>query len=204
SELQAAHERAQSTVDTRESERRALAQIEMQLVETRAQATAASADAHRIETERAAARERVDQLAQQQRESRERHRSAASDGPASAEPDTERTRLEDDLAKARTTIAAAEEPQTEAPARSADIRERLAGLTADRDAARARLGILDDDDERAIGAREVMLADIANLTEETRSLHVKVEGMRQGVTEGDGALERARQERERLAAQQLQ
>ncbi|HEY1429121.1 MAG TPA: AAA family ATPase, partial [Candidatus Tumulicola sp.] len=204
SELQAAHERSQSTVETRESERRSLAQIEMQLVETRAQATAASADAHRIETERATARERVEQLAQLQRESRERHRNAATGRPAGEESDSQRAQLEEALASARATIAAAEERQTEAASRSADIRERLAGLTADRDAARARRGILDDDDERAIGAREVMLADIAGLAEETRSLHAKVEGMRHGVTEGDGALERARQERERMAAQQLQ
>ncbi len=204
SELQTAHERSQSAVETRENERRSLAQIEMQLVEIRTQSTSASADVRRVESERAAARQRVDELARLQRESRERQHQAATDHAAIVEPDSPRAQLESALAQARETIGSAEERQTEAATRSADIRERLAGLTADRDAARARLGILDDDVERSVGAREVMLADIAGLAEETRSLHARVEGLRRGVAEGDGALERARQERERLASQQLQ
>jgi chromosome segregation protein len=176
----------------------------MQLVELRAQTSAASADARRVDAERSTAVARVNELTARRRESSERFRSSDAVAPATAESDAERARLENELAAARATIGQAEDRQSEAAARSADIRERLAALTADRDAARARRGILDDDDERAIGAREIMLADIATLVEETRSLHARVEGMRRGVSDGDAELERARQQRERLAAEQLQ
>jgi chromosome segregation protein len=203
-ELAAGHERAQATVEARESERRSLAHVDMQLVELRAQAAAADADARRVEAERAAAVARIEELTTRRRESQERHRDSATGEPAGAQSDVERARLEDELAKARVRIGQAEEHQSEAAARSADIRERLAALTADRDAARARRGILDDDGERAIDAREVMLADIATLAEETRSLHAHIEGIRRGVTDGDAELQRARTERERLAAEQLQ
>jgi chromosome segregation protein len=203
-ELAAGHKRAQTAIDTRESERRALAHVDMQLVELRAQAAAAAADARRIDSERVAAVARVEELTARQRESQERHRNNQTTAPSGTESDAERARLEDELAKARVTIGQAEERQSEGAARSADIRERLAALTADRDAARARRGILDDDGERATDAREVMLADIATLAEETRSLHARVEGIRRGVTDGDAELDRARRERERFASEQLQ
>ncbi len=54
----------------------------------------------------------------------------------------------------------------------------LAALTAERDAAAARLGMLDQDSERARTAREEMLAEIATLAEQTRASHAHVEGLR--------------------------
>jgi chromosome segregation protein len=202
--LQAAHERAQTAIDARENERRGLANLDLQMAELRAQAAAAATEARRTETESAAASARVEELAVLQRESREQRRVAETTAVAGDETDADRTRLEGDLAQARSTIGQAEERQTHAASRASDIRERLAGLGADRDAARARLGILDVDEKRAIGARELMLADIATLADETRSLHVRIEGERRGVNDGDAALEHARRDRDRIAATQLE
>ncbi|MGC1380265.1 MAG: AAA family ATPase, partial [Candidatus Baltobacteraceae bacterium] len=75
-------------------------------------------------------------------------------------------------------------------------------LTAERDAAKARLGMLDQNSERAGTAREQMLAEIASLVEETRTAHAHVEGLGRGVAAIDGELETARRERERLVDQQ--
>ncbi len=141
--LQAAHERAQTAIDTRENERRALANLDLQMAELRAQAAAAATEAQRTETEAAAASARVEELAVLQRESREQRRAAETIAVAGDETDADRTRLEGDLARARSTIGHAEERQVQAASRASDIRERLAALAADRDAARARLGILD-------------------------------------------------------------
>jgi chromosome segregation protein len=104
------------------------------------------------------------------------------------------------LSRVREAIVGAESAVVAASARAADLRERAAALSAERDAAKARLGMLDQDSERAGSAREEMLAEIVELMEETRHSHARVEGLRGGVVTLDAQLEGARQEREGLVA----
>ena len=85
-----------------------------------------------------------------------------------------------------------------------DLRERVAGLSAERDAARGRLGMLDQDGERARTAREKMLAEISSLMEQTRAAHARIEGLRHGVGDLDVRLDVARREREELTNRQAQ
>ncbi|MGA8797837.1 MAG: AAA family ATPase, partial [Candidatus Cybelea sp.] len=99
-------------------------------------------------------------------------------------------------------IAAAQTAQTAASAHAADLRERAGGLAAERDAANARLGMLDQDRARAGLARERMLAEIGLLMEETRSAHLHLEGLRRGVLSLDARLEESRKEREELVTGQ--
>ncbi|MGB8797203.1 MAG: AAA family ATPase, partial [Candidatus Aquilonibacter sp.] len=83
-------------------------------------------------------------------------------------------------------------------------RERSAALTAERDASRGRLGMLDQNSERARLAREQMLAEIGGLAEQTRNAHAHVEGLRHGVSDLDAKLDVARRERETMANGLLQ
>ena len=64
--------------------------------------------------------------------------------------------------------------------------------------------MLDEDSQRGGLAREEMLAQIAALMEETRTVHARVEGLRGGIAALDGELEAARGERETLGTAQTQ
>src|SRR6202044_3790761 len=111
---------------------------------------------------------------------------------------------EAELARAREEIAAAEEAQGKSAAHASERRERAAALSAERDAEAARLGMLDQDGERARVAREEMLARIGSLAQQTRASHAHVEGLRHGVSDLDAKLDMARRERESLVDRQTQ
>ncbi len=97
------------------------------------------------------------------------------------------------LRKAREEIAQAEAVQAEvsAPCRAicASAPQRL---PPQRDAATGRLGMLDQNSERARNAREAMLAEIGRLVEQTRTTHAHLEGLRAGVSDADAKLDVAR------------
>ena len=98
---------------------------------------------------------------------RGRRDAASSNASTSAKSQTaqrgedERIRLELELARVREEIVRAEAAQTSVNAQGAQLRERAAALTAERDASKARLAMLDQDSERGGLAREEMLAQIA-------------------------------------------
>ena len=77
----------------------------------------------------------------------------------------ERARLETQLVAARETIAQAQAAERAIAAEIAGARERVATLTAQRDAARSRIELLGVDGERAAAARERMTAELASLDE---------------------------------------
>jgi chromosome segregation protein len=197
--LAAAARASEEAIALRDGAREALTRSEMQLAELRAEMVALQADAERMHIDFDAARARVEELGVQAREARERERSMESGDRDGAQSDDDRHRLEAELARARAQIAHAEAGQSQATTQAGELRERLAALGAERDGARARLGIIDQDSERAHTAREQMLAEISGLMEQTRTSHAHLEGLQAGVRDTDARLEVARRERERLA-----
>jgi len=75
----------------------------------------------------------------------------------------DRERLEGSLVEARATIARAQDAERAVAADIAGVREAVASLVARRDGARARLGLLDADSDRAAHARESMGDELAAL-----------------------------------------
>lgn len=202
--LHTAHAQTEAAIETRDLRREELAQVELQLAQLRAELNASVGDVERMRAELQEARDRVASLEEAARSARELERGLEAAQPEEVRTDADRGRLEAELARVREEIAAAEEAQRETAARSADLRERTASLAAERDAARARLGMLDQDSRRAGLAREEMLAQIAGLVAQTRTSHERVEGLRRGVSDLDAALDAARRERETLGDAQTQ
>ncbi len=202
--LRAAHLRADAAIGTRDAARERLGRIESQLVGLRAERSALGSEVKRmhgdLETARAAAME----LRARAVRCRELEREHEREEPTAQRGEDERIRLEMELARVREEIVSAEAAQTSVNAQGTRLRERAAALTAERDASKARLAMLDQDSERGGLAREEMLAQISGLMEETRRSHAHVEGLRNGVTTLDSQLEAVRREREELAARQTQ
>jgi chromosome segregation protein len=188
----------------RESAREELAKLELQIAEIRSEMAALSGDLERMQAEMEAARTRASELAAQARGAREREHAFEAPQEEATRSDEERRRLEGELGRARDKIAQAENAQADASARAADLRERAAALTAERDASKGRLGMLDADSERARTAREQMLAEIGELAGVTRNAHAHLEGLRHGIAEFDGKLDAARRQRETLIDEQTQ
>ncbi len=202
--LRTAHLRAESAIVARDAARDLQATTESQLVGLRAEIAALAGEVERaradLETAQATANElRAEAL--RSRAPRARVRTGRAGGRA------QRRSIARSWSGAGTRargIARAQDDQVAASAHAADLRERAAALSAERDAAKARLGMLDANSERAGAAREEMLAEITSLMEETRSTHARAEGLRRGVSSLDERLEAARRQRESLAGRQTQ
>jgi chromosome segregation protein len=137
-----------------------------------------------------------------------RERLAVLDRPA-ADPATllaDRERLEASLARARETIAQAQDAERGVAAEIASARETVASLVARRDGAKARLGLLDADQARAAHAREAMSAELADLAERIADADGVLVRAKDRVTESEARSVTARREREAIAgrAQQLE
>jgi chromosome segregation protein len=196
--------RVEGAVAERDAAREGLARIELQSAELRTEMAALGSDLERMHAEIVRAHATVEDVLVRARDSRERERVLEGPEADAVHSDEERLALEAELARARGEIARAEEAQLEASHRAGDLRERAAALTAERDASRGRLGMLDQDSERARLAREQMLAEIGGLAEQTRNAHAHVEGLRHGVSDLDAKLDVARRERESMANGLLQ
>ena len=196
--------RVENAVAERDAAREAVGRIELQSAELRTEMAALGSDLERMHTEVARAHAIVQDVLVRARDARERERVLEGPEADAVHSDEERTALEAELARAREEIARAEEAQLEASHRAGDLRERSAALTAERDASRGRLGMLDQNSERARLAREQMLAEIGGLAEQTRNAHAHVEGLRHGVSDLDAKLDVARRERETMANGLLQ
>ncbi|HEX3671164.1 MAG TPA: chromosome segregation protein SMC [Candidatus Cybelea sp.] len=202
--LRAAHVRAGAAIGERDSARDRQSRVEAQLVGLRAEVAALSTEAQRANHDLDAARATLGELRVRAERTRELERDRERDAPQGDRGEEERAALEAELARVRTEISSAEAAQSATNAHGAELRERAAALTAERDAAQARLGMLDQDSERGGLAREEMLAQIAALVQETRTVHAHVDGLRRGIGEVDASLETARRAREELAARQAQ
>jgi chromosome segregation protein len=196
--------RVEGAVAARDAAREFLARIELQSAELRTEMAGLGSDLERMHAEVARAHASVEDVLLRARESRRREHELEAPESEAVHSDEERTALEAELARAREQITRAEEAQLDASRRAGDLRERVAALTAERDAARGRLGMLDQDSERARTARESMLTEIGTLVEQTRNAHAHVEGLRRGVSDLDAKLDVARRERETMANALLQ
>lgn len=200
--LRGAHLRAETAIGARDTARERQARCENAIVGLRAEETALRAEVERTNAELEAARATAMQLRERAAKSRELERENERAEPDAERSDEERSQLEAELARVREEIARAEAAQSAANVDGAELRDRVAALTAERDAEKARLGMLDLDSERGGLAREEMLAQIVSLMEETRTTHAHLEGLRKGVSSLDERLEAARGEREELVARQ--
>ncbi len=196
--------RVEHAVAARDAAREALAKIEVQAAELRTEMAGLTSDLERMHAEVAAARVAVEELVVKARAAREREHALEAPEAEALQSDRERSRLEEELRRAREQIAHAEHAQGEATKRAGDLRERAAALAAERDAAKGRLGMLDQNSQRARLAREQMLAEIGSLLDQTRSAHAHLEGLRAGVADLDVRLEGARRDREAMANGLLQ
>jgi chromosome segregation protein len=194
--------RVEAASAARDEARSALANLELQIAELRSEMAAQEGDLERMNGETQSARARIDELLLRAREARLREHAHEAPYEEALRSDEDRRRLETELSRAREEIAHAENALAQASRLAADQRERSAALTAERDAALGRLGMLDADSERARSAREQMLAEIGELVEATRSAHAHLEGLRAGVSDLDATLDRARRERDAASNEQ--
>ncbi|HZV77657.1 MAG TPA: chromosome segregation protein SMC [Candidatus Babeliales bacterium] len=200
--LRAAHLRADGTIGARDAARERQSQLESQLVGLRAEIAALVAEVERTRADLEAARVAAEDFHARAARAREQQREYEHGEPDAQRGDDRRGQLENQLALVREEIGRAEGAQTSIGRRVAELRERAAGLSAERDAARARLAMLDQDRERGGLAREEMLSQITSLVAETRTLHAHVEGLKHGVATLDERLETSRADREASSARQ--
>ncbi|HEY6235685.1 MAG TPA: hypothetical protein VIW69_11335, partial [Candidatus Elarobacter sp.] len=111
----------------------------------------------------------------------------------------QRATLESALAAARERIAAAEAEQGEVAATASALREQIAALSAERDGAVTRLGLLDADAERAGAAREAMLRELDALRARVIELDAALVTARERLAATDAAVDVARKRREATA-----
>ena len=202
--LRTAHLRVESAIVARDAARDLQATTESQLVGLRAEIAALAGEVERARADLETAQATANELRAEALRSRHREQEFEQVEPEAERSDAHRAQLERELERVREGIARAQDDQVTASVHAADLRERTAALSAERDAAKARLGMLDANSERAGAAREEMLAEITSLAEETRSTHARAEGHRRGVSSLDERLDAARRQRESLAGRQTQ
>ncbi len=122
----------------------------------------------------------------------------ASTGASTAIADRER--LEASLALARETIARAQDAERAVAADIAAAREAVATLTARRDGAATRLGLLDADRERAGHARAALTGELEALSSKIEGAESTLVRLRERVAEVDGRDAAARRERDAAVA----
>jgi chromosome segregation protein len=192
---EAMHENERAFED-RERAKEALTRTEVGLAQARSDIAALSSDLDRMQGELRTARERVAGFLAEAQTARSREREFEAAEPSEIRQDADRTRLEAGLAHARARIAEAETLQAQAGAAAADLRERLAALSAEREGAVARLGILDQDGERARAARDRMVFEIADLASQVQRAEETLEDLRRRAAEADAAFDAERKVRE--------
>ncbi|HEY9180552.1 MAG TPA: chromosome segregation protein SMC, partial [Candidatus Baltobacteraceae bacterium] len=183
----------------RDEAAQAMRRAEVTLTEVRGEMIGVTAEVERMQHELRTARERIAELHTASAQARERERHLENAQPEEVRSDADRQRLEQALAQARERITAAETLQAQASTRAGDLRERYAALTAERDGAKGRLGIIDQDTERARAAREQMASEIAALAQQIAQRSEQIDGLRTQVTDADRAFDAARHERETFA-----
>ncbi|MDQ2873166.1 MAG: chromosome segregation protein SMC [Candidatus Eremiobacteraeota bacterium] len=198
-QVASAEQRRQTLVAEREAASAALRDAQLRLTEVRGEIASLSADVERMKTEHTNARAQADDLHEKAEAACRRERDLESAGQDEMRSDEHRERLERELARARKAIALAEGTQSQAASDAGDLRERFAALGAERDGAKGRLGMIDQDRERAHAARESMLAEIAQLVAQTDRAGEQVERLRARADEADTQFAAARKEREAMA-----
>jgi len=199
--LQASADIAQQANAARESAAQALSRTELSLAGVRGEIAGLRADAERMRGEMHAARARASELHQFAVAARERERDLLVQSPEEWDAEEARRDCESDLQAVRERITNAEDVHRRAAARAADLRERRAALIAEREGAQSRLGIIDEDSERARDARLQRTSEIAALDRQTQSAAEAVRRLRGAAEDAESAFADSRRERERLAGE---
>lgn len=187
---------SEKAVVDRDARKESSARAEVVLTEVRAEMANLCADAERMQADFEEAQQRADELQIKSNQAQTRERELEADDRAEAHVDDERIALEKQLAQAREQIGQAERIQSEDAARAGSLRERHAALDAQRDGARARLGIIDADAQRACAARQAMIAEIESLSSRIEQADTTLAALRSRVREADLRFDAARKERE--------
>ena len=180
----------------RDDARRAQAECASALRDAQSRLERATAETARLSSEIAGLRERSQASAREAASHDERRLALEAPHLDPTAALAERTRLESALAFARDEIASAQEAERGLAAEIATAREGVASLVARRDAASARLGLLDADGARAAAARETLVGDLAALAAEIAAAHARVAEMRTQIDVHDVRLETLRVERD--------
>ncbi|MBV8074430.1 MAG: chromosome segregation protein SMC [Candidatus Eremiobacteraeota bacterium] len=198
-ELRAATAAAEKTTAERERVRQAHAEALVATTDARTRLGALESEIERLDGDAGDARERERVLQGQIDETRARAHALERVGELDLDESGERDRLEAELAAARERVAAVEAEQREAAHALARSRDEATTAQAERDAAQARLGMLDVDALRAAEAREATLREIAALREQHAKQEWEIGELERAVAAADEGFAAARTERERLA-----
>ena len=180
----------------REEALRSAAAAEIVVRDVRTQLQALAAEIARIDGAALATAERRTAMQETHDETLARCNALAAIADDRIDIGEQRTQLEASLAAARAGIDEAQRAQTDVVTQASRLREQIAAVSAQRDGARARLGLLDANAERAGSARELMVLEIERLSARITELETQTASARLTVTAADGAVEADRRERE--------
>ncbi|MBV8726294.1 MAG: chromosome segregation protein SMC, partial [Candidatus Eremiobacteraeota bacterium] len=202
-EVRRARERGERAGSARDAAQQKLNENERKLAELGADVAVLSAHGARLHEDFETARQRLVALQRELQSvyARERELSAA---PTGEDPKAPREELESALRGAREELAVAEQAHAAAVGEVANLRERYAASTTERDAIIARLGLIDADRERSQAARKSLSAEISSLHTSVEELERTLNDLRAAIRTGEAAFESSRKEREASSARTLQ
>ncbi len=177
---------------------------EVALRDVRTQLQAVIAEIERVDAAFASAGARVGALGSSTEDVRSRLHALERVADDHVDLSDQRGALERELAEARRRIASVESRQGDVVAAASAVREQLAALSAEHDAAVTRLGLLDADAERAASARASMQHELEALRARTAALHDALALARERVAAADAAVDAARAKREATADEAAQ
>ena len=198
-EVARAAQKAESTSEQREPARNAHADALVAATDARTRLGALESEIERLDATAESGRDRERLLQEQIDQTRARKTALERIGAAQLDETGERSRLESELAAARSHVADVESEQQRAAAALARAREESGASQAERDAAQARLGMLDNNAQRAADARAAAEREIATLAEKQTAQEREVAELESAVVRADQAFSAARSERERLS-----
>jgi len=194
----------QAAAEELERARRAHNEEEVALGQVRTGLTASESEVARARREIEVLLEKGNALLTASKDAESRTAALEAAFYASDDTDVERVRLERELEEARAAVSEAERLRGERAGASAALRERLAALSAAREAAATRLAGLDTDAERARAARETAQGELEALRERRAALDQSARAARERAEALERETAQARAERERLVAQVAQ
>jgi chromosome segregation protein len=177
---------------------------EIALRDVRTQLESFAAEIARLDAEAATAAERTSAMRAGYDEAAARLRTLEGAADDQTDLGATRTQLETSLTGARTRIAEVEATRAAVAAEAGALREELAGLSAQREGAITRLGLLDANVVRAASARERMLDELASLHDRITALDAQLRQAREAVALADAAVETTRRSREANADEAAQ
>ncbi len=199
---------AKGRLDAASAERdeatKAANQAEVALRDVRTQLQALVAEIERLDAAQSATAARIATLGGSRDEAHSRLHALERVADDHVDLSEQRTTLEANLAAVRERIAAVEAAQAEVASAASALREQIAALSAEHDAAVTRLGLLDADAERAGAARAAMMRELAALRARVEELDLALSAARERVGQADAAVETSRRARETNADQAAQ